>query len=82
MAISVRGQRQFALIVGSSDVISPKATIAAIEPAMIYLAAWYALSGIVFIWLGFETRGRSLEELDIAIDKPRSATVQPVSVQP
>jgi hypothetical protein len=49
---------------------------------MIYLAAWYALSGIVFILLGFETRGRSLEELDTALDKPRGAKVQPVSVQP
>ena len=46
---------------------------------MIYLAAWYALSGIVFILLGFETRGRSLEELVSALDKPRGATVQPVA---
>jgi hypothetical protein len=54
----ILGPLGLALIVGSSDVISPKATIAAIEPAMVYLAAWYALSGIVFILLGFETRGR------------------------
>ena len=78
----ILGPLGLALIVGSSDVISPKATIAAIEPAMIYLAAWYALSGLVFILLGFETRGRSLEELDTALDKPRGAKVQPVSVQP
>jgi hypothetical protein len=50
--------------------------------AMIYLAAWYALSGIAFILLGFETSGRSLEELDTVLDKPRGAPVQPVSVQP
>jgi putative MFS transporter len=63
-------------------VISPKATIAAIEPAMMYLAAWYALSGIVFMLLGFETRRRSLEELDAALDRPRGAKVQPLSAHP
>jgi putative MFS transporter len=78
----ILGPLGLALIVGSSDVISPKATIAAIEPAMIYLAAWYALSGIVFMLLGFETRGRSLEELDAALDRPRGAKVQPLSVRP
>ena len=54
------GPLGLALIVGSSDVISPKATIAAIEPAMIYLAAWYALSGIVFYcWASKPGAGRS-----------------------
>jgi len=42
----------------------------------------YAFSGIVIILLGFETRGRSLEELDAALDKPRGASVQAVSVRP
>jgi hypothetical protein len=62
---------------GSSDIASPKATIAAIEPAMLYLAAWYALSGIVFLVLGFGTGGRSLEELDQILEKsPRGQSVQ------
>jgi MFS transporter, putative metabolite:H+ symporter len=74
----ILGPLGLALIVGSSDVVSPKATIAAIEPAMMYLAAWYALSGIVFLLLGFEARGRSLEELDQALDKPIHA--QPVHI--
>jgi putative MFS transporter len=33
------GPLGLALIVGSSDVVSPKATIAAIDPAMLYLAS-------------------------------------------
>ena len=74
----ILGPLGLALIVGSSDVVSPKATIAAVEPAMMYLAGWYALSGIVFLLLGFETRGRSLEELDQILDKPTRA--QPVQV--
>ena len=78
----ILGPLGLALIVGSSNVISPKATIDAIEPAMMYLAGWYALSGLVFVLLGFETRGRSLEELDAALDKPRIARARPVSVRP
>jgi MFS transporter, putative metabolite:H+ symporter len=74
----ILGPLGLALIVGSSDIVSPKATIAAIEPAMMYLAGWYALSGIVFLLLGFETRGRSLEELDQTLDKPRRP--QPVQI--
>jgi putative MFS transporter len=66
----ILGPLGLALIVGSSDVVSPKATIAAVEPAMLYLAGWYALSGVVFLFLGFETRGRSLEELDQALQQP------------
>jgi hypothetical protein len=31
--------------------------------------------------LGFETRGRSLEELDAALDRPRAARVLPASVR-
>ena len=77
----ILGPLGLALIVGSSDVISPKATIAAIEPAMMYLAAWYALSGVVFLLLGFETRGRSLEELDAALDRPHPRRAQPISVR-
>jgi putative MFS transporter len=78
----ILGPLGLALIVGSSDVISPKATIAAITPAMMYLAAWYALSGIVFLLLGFETRGRSLEELDAQLDKPRRAEARPAPARP
>ena len=78
----ILGPLGLALIIGSSDVISPKATIAAIEPAMMYLAGWYVLSGIFFILLGFETRGRTLEELDAALDAPAAVQVRPASVQP
>lgn len=63
----ILGPLGLALIVGSSDVIAPKATIAAVEPAMFYLAAWYAFAGLIFLALGIETRGRTLEELDDAL---------------
>jgi putative MFS transporter len=63
------GPLGLALIVGSSDVVSPKATIAAISPAMLYLAAWYLLGGIVFLFIGLETKNRSIEEIDAALSK-------------
>jgi MFS transporter, putative metabolite:H+ symporter len=46
------GPLGLALIVGSSDVVSPKATIDAIQPAMLYLASWYLLTGITFFFIG------------------------------
>jgi putative MFS transporter len=67
------GPLGLALIVGSSDVVAPKATLAAIEPAMLYLAGWYAIAGLAFLVLGIETKGRSFEELDGAFETPVAA---------
>ncbi len=58
------GPLGLALIVGSSDVVSPKATIDAIQPAMLYLASWYLLTGITFFFIGLEVKGKSIEEID------------------
>jgi putative MFS transporter len=69
------GPLGLALIVGSSDVIAPKATLAAIEPAMYYLAGWYALGGLIFLTFGFETRGRTLEQLDDALARGTTEAV-------
>jgi len=55
--------------VGSSDIVSPKATLAAIDPAMFYLASWYLLTGIVFFFIGLEVKGRSIEEIDADLSK-------------
>jgi putative MFS transporter len=68
------GPLGLALIVGSSNFVNPKATIDAIEPAFVFLAAWYALAAIAFWALGIETKGRTIEEIDLALagDKPRA----------
>jgi putative MFS transporter len=57
------GPLGLALIVGSSNVVSPKATVAAILPAFLFLAACHFISGVAFCF-GKETRGRSIEEID------------------
>ena len=64
------GPLGLAVIAGSADYISPKATLDAIFPALLYLAFWYAQGAIVFITLAFETRGRSIEEISTALDAP------------
>ena len=70
-----------ALIVGSSNIVKPDVTIAAILPSFLYLAAWSALAGFAYAFIGFETRGRSIEDIDrgLTADReqlPGRATVQ------
>jgi len=71
------GPLGLALIVGSSDVVSPKATIAAINPAILYLASWYLLTGFVFFFMGMETKNRSIEEIDAELSRG-SASPKPI----
>lgn len=58
------GPLGLALIVGSSSIVKPEASVAKIIPAFIYLGAWFALAGIVYGFFGLETRGRSIEQID------------------
>ena len=58
------GPLGLAMIVGSSNFVSPKVALAALGPAFVYLAFWSALSAFAFWYFGFETRGRSIEEID------------------
>jgi putative MFS transporter len=58
------GPLGLALIVGSSNYVSPKVTVDALFPALLFLAFWYGQAGLVFALLGIETKGRSLEEID------------------
>src|SRR6201994_3608224 len=62
------GPLGLALIVGSSNYVSPKLTIDAIFPALLFLAFWYGLAALVFWFVGFETKGRSIEEISSRLD--------------
>lgn len=61
------GPAGLALIAGASNYVSPKATLAAIVPAFNYFAVWYLLAVFAFLFIGIETRGRTIEELDAAL---------------
>ena len=67
----VIGPWGLALIVGSSNMITPKASVAALLPAYAYLAAWFVLAGLIYIILGIETKGRSLENLEETLNASR-----------
>ena len=59
-----------ALIVGSSNYVSPKITLEALFAALLFLAFWCGQTGLMFIILGFETKGRSIEEIDRSLKTP------------
>jgi len=64
------GPLGLAVIVGTSNFVKPEATLSAIVPALLYLAFWYGQAGVAFWLLGFETKGRSIEDIDAALAKP------------
>jgi putative MFS transporter len=69
------GPAGLALIAGASNFVSPKATLAAIVPAFNYFAVWYLLAVFAFVFIGIETRGRTIEELDAALARPAPARI-------
>lgn len=69
----ILGPLGLALIIGSSNYVSPKATLGEIFPALLYLAFWYAQAALVFWFVAIETRGRSIEEMEEVLAKPRRA---------
>jgi putative MFS transporter len=71
------GPLGLALICGQSNFVSPKASLDFVLPALLFLAFWSALAGFAFLF-GIETRGRSIEEIDAALNLPRRATADAV----
>ena len=67
-----------ALIVGSSDYVGPKVVPSALFPALLFLAFWYAQAALMF--LRFRDQGRSIEEINRALDTPASVVPDPVRV--
>ena len=65
----ILGPLGLAIIIGSSNYVSPKASLDAIFPALLYLAFWYAFAGAAFWLIGIETKGRSIEEIGSALDE-------------
>jgi hypothetical protein len=55
-----------AVIAGSSNFVSPQATADALIPAINCFAAWYVLALVAVLFIGFETRGRTIDEIDSA----------------
>lgn len=58
------GPLGLAMIVGSSNFVKPDVPLDAIPLAFVYLGAWFALAGVVYYFLGIETKGKSIEQID------------------
>jgi MFS transporter, putative metabolite:H+ symporter len=58
------GPLGLALVIGSSNYITPKATLDQIFPALLFLAFWYGQAALVFLLLGIETKGVSIEDIE------------------
>jgi putative MFS transporter len=67
------GPAGLALIAGSSNFVKPQATLDALIPAFNYFAFWYVLGAVAFWFIGIETRGRTIGEIDAALGGPAPA---------
>ncbi|HEU0215247.1 MAG TPA: MFS transporter [Stellaceae bacterium] len=67
------GPLSLALIAGSSHLVSPQQTEAAVFPAMLFLAFSMLLVGLSFLLLGVETHGKPIA---LGSDEPTSAPAQ------
>jgi MFS transporter, putative metabolite:H+ symporter len=75
------GPLGLAMIVGSTNIITPKATLDAIGPAFAYFTAWMLLCGFAFLFFGFETGHKAIttidRQLDNAATRPPLKDLQP-----
>jgi putative MFS transporter len=67
----ILGPLGLSLIVGASNIITPKATLDAIGPAFAYFTAWMLLCGCAFLFWGFETGQRSITAIDAELAEER-----------
>jgi MFS transporter, putative metabolite:H+ symporter len=68
------GPAGLAVMIGASNYVSPQATLAGLIPGFNYFAAWYVLAVVAYLLIGIETRGRTIEELDAALARPKPTT--------
>ena len=71
------GPAGLALIAGSSNYVKPQATLDALIPGFNYFAFWYLLGAAAFWLIGIETSGRTIAEIEGALDG-REAVAVPV----
>jgi putative MFS transporter len=58
------GPAGLAVIAGSDNFVTPKATLAALVPAMNYFGFWYLVGAAAIWFIGIETKGRTIAEID------------------
>jgi putative MFS transporter len=76
------GPLVLALIAGSGDIVSPKATADAVQPAFVFLAACTLLSAIAFTLFRVETHGRQITQIRNMEDENRDVVEMPRNAPP
>jgi MFS family permease len=73
------GPAGLALIAGSDNFVSPKATADALIPGFNYFAEWYLIGAFAFWLIAPETRGRTIAQIDQAMSAFQSRGSEVVS---
>lgn len=61
-----------AVFAGSDNLVSPKATIDAVDSVYIFLAVLFAIQAVLF-YFAYETKGKSMEQIDAELEAARTA---------
>jgi MFS transporter, putative metabolite:H+ symporter len=72
------GPAGLALIAGSDNFVSPKATLDALIPGFNYFASWYVLGALAFWLVAIETRGRTIDEIDAQMTGTALPRAEPI----
>jgi putative MFS transporter len=75
------GPAGLAVIAGSSNFVSPKATLDALVPAMNYFGFWYLVAAAAIWFIGIETKGRTIGEIDSTLTAPEAVELVPQVVR-
>jgi putative MFS transporter len=70
----IAGPAMLGLIAGSSNLVSPKATNAALMPSFLIFAVLMLLAGVAFVVIAPETNRRSLETVEADLDAETSSS--------
>lgn len=54
------GPLSLAMIAGTDNLVAPKATVAAVLPGFLFLAACFGIASLAYTFLGIETHGKAL----------------------
>jgi len=71
------GPAGLAVIAGSDNFISPKATLDALIPAMNFFSFWYLVGAAAIWFIGIETKGRTFTEIDSTMTGPGETELTP-----
>jgi MFS transporter, putative metabolite:H+ symporter len=71
------GPGVIALIAGSGDLIDPSATLDALAPSFLFLAAFSLLAGLAFVLVDIEPHGRDLETLSADLVEEAAGSREP-----